>query len=338
MCNKLQAGIRGIGVYVPERVLTNQELENMVDTSDEWIITRTGIRERHIAASGQATSDLATIAAERSLLDAGLTAGEIDLVIIATNTPDMLFPATACLVQDRLGIKKASSFDLQAGCTSFLYGLVIASQFVETGFSKNVLLIGAECLSRITNYQDRNTCVLFGDGAGAVVVGSVPPGYGVLSSSLRSDGSGGHLLTLPAGNSRLPASYETVERKLHYLHMNGKEIFKFAVRTIEENCLEVLDAAGLSLKNLDFFIPHQANIRIIEAIAKRLSLASEKVAVNIDRYGNTSVASIPLALYENLQEERIRDGEHVVMASFGAGLTWGAVVMRWYDYRNHSNS
>lgn len=338
MFNELRAGILGVGTYTPERVLTNQELENMVDTSEEWIITRTGIRERHIAAPEQVTSDLATAAAEKALVDARLAVEEIDLIIVATNTPDMLFPATACLVQDKLGIRKAGAFDLQAGCTSFLYGLVIASQFVLTGFCKKVLLIGAECMSRITNWQDRNTCILFGDAAGAVVVGLVPPGYGVLSSSLRADGSGSHLLTMPAGHALLPASRETVERKLHYVHMNGREIFKFAVRTLEESCLEVLAAAGLSLSNLDFLIPHQANVRIIETAAKRLNLPLGKVAINIDRYGNTSAATIPLALYEALQEERLKNGENVVMISFGSGLTWGAAVMRWYDYRNHSSS
>lgn len=336
MRNKSRAGIRGIGVYVPERILTNQELEKMVDTTAAWIVSRSGIRERHIVAPEQATSDLALIAAERALTDAGMKAEEIDLVIVSSNTPDTIFPATACLVQNRLGIKRAGAFDLQAGCTGFLYGLVLAAQFVENGYYKNILLIGSECLSRITDYDDRKTCVLFGDGAGAVIVSQVPPGYGLLSSTLRSDGSGGDFLILPAGSSRLPASHETVEQKLHYIHMNGRELYKFAVRALEESSREALAAAGLTLNDVDYFISHQANIRIIEAVAKRLNMVPEKVAKVIERYGNNSVASIPLALHEALQEDKIMDGNYIVMTAFGAGLTWSAVVIRWYNYRNHS--
>ncbi len=327
-----QAGIRGIGVYVPERILTNRDLEKMVDTSDEWIVNRTGIRERRIVSEGMATSDLACLAAERALADAGVGSEELDLIIVATNTPDMLFPATACLVQDRLKARRAGAFDLQAGCTSFLYALTVANNFIATGAYKYVLVIGAECMSRIINWRDRNTCVLFGDGAGAVVVGKVPGGCGILSYLLRSEGSGGPLITMPAGMSRLPASHETVEKGLHYVHMNGREVFKFAVKVLEESCLTVLAEAGLTLNDLDLLIPHQANARIIEAAAKRLNLPPEKVVMNIDRYGNTSAATIPLALFETLAEGKIRDGDNLVMSGFGAGLTWGAVAMRWYDY------
>ena len=328
-----QAGIRGIGVFAPERVLTNRDLEQMVDTDDEWIVNRTGIRERRIVADEMATSDLACLAAERALADAGAASEELDLIIVATNSPDMLFPATACLVQDRLGAHKAGAFDLQAGCTSFLYALTIAGNFIATGFYRYVLVIGAECMSRIINWQDRNTCILFGDGAGAVVVGEVPAGYGILSYHLRSEGSGGPLITLPAGMSRLPASSETVAKGLHYVHMNGREVFKFAVKVLAEGCLKVLAEANLAREDLDYLIPHQANARIIEAAAKRLHLPMEKVFMNIDRYGNTSAATIPLALFEALAGGNIRDGDNLVMSGFGAGLTWGAVAMRWYDYR-----
>ncbi|MBC7326432.1 MAG: ketoacyl-ACP synthase III, partial [Moorella sp. (in: Bacteria)] len=316
-----------------ERVLTNADLEQMVDTSDEWIVSRTGIRERRIVSDGEATSDLAGRAAEKALEDAGINGEDLDLVIVATNSPDMLFPATACLVQDRLRARRAGAFDVQAGCTSFLYALTIASHFIATEFARYVLVIGAECMSRVINWRDRETCVLFGDGAGAVVVGEVPAGYGILSSQLRADGAGGPLLNLPAGGSRLPATHETVARNLHYVHMNGREIFKFAVKVLEESCLNVLAAANLTRQELDYLIPHQANARIIEAAVKRLNFPLAKVAVNIDRYGNTSSATIPLALFEALTQEKIKNGDNVVMASFGTGLTWGAVAMRWYDYR-----
>ncbi|HBY04606.1 MAG TPA: 3-oxoacyl-ACP synthase [Desulfotomaculum sp.] len=337
MYNDRQAGILGIGIYTPERKLTNQDLEKIVDTGDEWIVTRTGIRERRIAEPDQLTSDMATEAAKKAIADAGVKVDEIDLIIVATNTPDMLFPATACIVQDKLGARKVGAFDLQAGCTSFLYGMVIASQFIVSGFCSRILLIGAECMSRVVNWEDRNTCILFGDAAGAVIMGPVPDGYGILSSSIRSDGSGAHLLTFPGGLTQFPASKETLDKKLHFLHMHGREVFKFAVRNIEECCLDVLNEAGLTRSDIDYLIPHQANLRIIETAAKRLNVPLDKVAVNVDRYGNTSSATLPLALYESLQENKINDGQHIVMASFGAGLTWGALAMKWYDYRNHTS-
>lgn len=336
MHNDRQAGILGIGIYTPERKLTNRDLEKMVNTDDKWIVTRTGIRERRIAEPHQLTSEMATEAAKRAIADAGIKVDEIDLIIAATNTPDMLFPATACLVQNNIGARKVGAFDLQAGCTSFLYGMVIASQFIVSGFCNRILLIGAECMSRVVNWEDRNTCILFGDAAGAVIMGPVPDGYGILSSRIKSDGSGAHLLTLPGGMTQFPATKETLENKLHFLHMNGREVFKFAVRNIEECCLDVLDEAGLTRTDLDYLIPHQANLRIIETAAKRLNVPLDKVAVNVDRYGNTSSATLPLALYESLQEDKINDGQHIVMVSFGAGLTWGALVMKWYDYRNHN--
>lgn len=326
VCN---AGITGVGAYLPDRVLTNDELQKMVDTNDEWIRTRSGIKERRITPLEQATSDLAVIAGERALADAGVAPEELGLVIVATNTPDTIFPSTACLVQDRLGAKNAAAFDLAAGCTGFVYALATGSQFITSGTYKKVLVIGAECLSRIVNWEDRKTCVLFGDGAGAAVLSPVPAGYGILSFTLRSDGSKGPLLSLPAGGSRLPATRETIDQKLHTIHMDGHEVFKFAVRVMGKAALEVLAAAGLDKADIDFFIPHQANIRIIESAARRLDLPMDKVLINLDRYGNTSTASIPLALAEAVHSGRIKQGDHIVMVGFGAGLTWGAAVVKW---------
>lgn len=324
------AGILGIGVCVPERILTNAELEQMVDTNSEWICSRTGINERRIAAPEQATSDLAAVAAERALAAAKTAPEEIDLVIVATITPDMFFPATACLVQERLGIKKkAGAFDLSAGCSGFIHALAVGSQFIAAGTYRRVLVIGADTMSRVINWADRSTCVLFGDGAGAVVLGPVADESGILAIKLYSDGSGGQHLLVPAGGSRLPASSETLAAKLHCLQMNGREVFKFAVRVMGEAAEEVIAAAGLNKSDINFFIPHQANIRIIEPAAKRLGVPMEKVLVNVDRYGNTSTASIPLALEEAVRGGRINNGDHVVMVGFGAGLTWGAVAVKW---------
>lgn len=323
------AGIAGLGTYVPERVLTNFDLEKMVDTSDTWIRERTGIQERRIAAEGEATSDLAAAAARAALADAGVPADQVDLLIVATATPDMLFPATACLVQDKIGAKRAGAFDLLAGCSGFIYALACGAQFITSGAMDTVLVVGAETLSRIVNWKDRNTCVLFGDGAGAVVLRPVPRSKGILATLLGADGAGGGLLELPAGGSRLPASHRTVDEKLHYIHMNGREVFKFAVRVMGDAALEVARQAGLAPGDIDVFIPHQANIRIIDAAAKRLGLSMEKVVVNVDRYGNTSSASVPLALADALRAGRIREGYNVVMVAFGAGLTWAAAALRW---------
>lgn len=326
MCN---AGITGVGAYLPERVLSNDELQKMVDTNDEWIRTRSGIKERRINSPEQATSDLAVIAGERALADAGVAPEELGLIIVATSTPDTIFPSTACLVQDRLGAKNAAAFDLSAGCSGFIYALATGSQFITSGTYKKVLVIGAESLSRIVNWEDRKTCVLFGDGAGAVVLSPVSQGNGILSFSLRSDGSKGALLSLPAGGSRLPATRETVEQKLHTIHMEGREVFKFAVRVMAKAAMEVLAGAGLNKSDIDYFVPHQANIRIIESAANRLDLPMDKVLINLDRYGNTSAASIPLALEEAVHSGRIKQGDHIVMVGFGAGLTWGAAVVKW---------
>ncbi len=331
-----RAGIIGMGSYVPERVLTNRELEAMVNTTDQWIVERSGIRERRIAAPGQATSDLALEAARKALEDAGIGPEEVDLIIVATNTPDSLLPAVACIVQDNLGTPRAGAFDLLAGCTGFIYSLSVAAQFVRVGMYRHVLVVGAETLSRILDWEDRNTCVLFGDGAGAAVVGPVPEGYGLIHTKLGSDGSGGPLLYIPAGGSRIPPSRETVEGRLHFVRMNGREVFRFAVRACGDGSLEALEEAGLSVDDVDFLVPHQANIRIIEAAARRLNLSMDRVLVNVDRYGNTSTASIPMALEEAVNQERIRDGDNIVMAGFGAGLTWAVAIMRWYNYRKKS--
>lgn len=329
MTNLKSVGIIGTGKYVPEKVLTNSDLEKIVETSDEWIVSRTGIRERHIAAPEQATSDLAYEAAVRALASAGLTAEELDLIIVATITPDMAFPSTACILQDKLGAKGAAAFDLSAACSGFVYGLATANGFIQTGMYKNALIIGADCLSRITDYTDRNTCVLFGDGAGAVVIGEVPEGRGFKSFDLGAEGAGGGLLKLEAGGSRLPATTETIENKLHYIYMNGREVFKFAVRVMASATDVVLEKAGYAKEDIDIFVPHQANIRIIQSAMQRLELPAEKVVINVDKYANTSAASIPLALVEAAEEGRIKEGDRVLMVGFGGGLTWGASVLVW---------
>lgn len=300
----------------------------MVETSDQWIRERTGIVERRIAASNEATSDFGFEAARRALDDAGLSAKDVDLIIVATATPDTIFPATACLIQDRLGASRAGAFDLGAGCSGFIYGLAAARQFVAAAACERVLVIGSETLSRIVNWEDRSTCVLFGDGAGAAVVAPVARG-GILATCLGSDGAGGPLLQVPAGGSRRPASAETVAEGLHCLKMNGREIFKFAVRIIPEATREVLAQSGRIESELDLLVTHQANIRIIEAAAKRLGLPPERVVVNVDRYGNTSAASIPLALKDAVNEGRLKEGDLVVMVAFGAGLTWAAAAVEW---------
>lgn len=329
MMKSRSVGIIGTGKYVPEKILTNADLEKMVDTNDEWIVSRTGIRERHIASSEQATSDLAYEAAIRALESAGLTAEDLELIIIATITPDTMFPSTACILQDKLGAKKAAAFDLSAACSGFVYGMATANGFIQTGMYKNALVIGADTLSRITDYTDRNTCVLFGDGAGAVILGEVPEGRGFLSFDLGAEGAGGDLLKLEGGGSRLPASNETVQDGKHFIYMNGREVFKFAVRVMGTATEEVLRKAGKTKEDIDLFVPHQANIRIIQSAMQRLSLPEEKCVVNVDKYANTSAASIPLALVEAAEDGRIKEGDTVLLVGFGGGLTWGASVIVW---------
>jgi len=323
------AQIVGWGMYVPSKVLTNDDLAGMVDTSDNWIRERTGIVERRIAAPNETTATMAIRAAQAALQVANADPARLDLIIVATATPDYLFPATACLVQDALGATRAGAFDLSAGCTGFVYGLVVGSQMIISGAYNQVLVIGAETLSRIINWTDRNTCVLFGDGAGAVLLQASDVPGGVLSAVLGADGSGGDLLVLPAGGSRHPASVETVAQNMHYIHMNGPEVFRFATQVTARAARQALAEAGLHLEDISLFISHQANGRIIQSAAKSLKLPPEKVFVNLDRYGNTSSASVPIALCEAIEQGRVKRGDYLVMVGFGAGLTWAAVVVKW---------
>jgi len=327
--SKQAVKILGTGSYVPERIVTNEDMAKIVETSDEWIRTRTGIHERRFVEEGMATSDMSVQAALRAIEASGLTPEDIDVVIVATVTPDHLFPATACLVQDRIGAKNAAAFDLTAGCTGFLYGLSVAVPMLEAGLYKHALVIGAETLSKIMDFEDRATCVLFGDGAGAVVLGPAEAGKGFLSFEMGADGSGGPLLIQEAGGSRNPASQETVLNRRHFVSMAGNEVFKFAVRTLGSVSEKALEKAGYTKDDLDFLIPHQANFRIIESAVNRLGLSQDKVYVNLERYGNMSSASIPVALDEAVRMGKIHDNDLLVLVGFGAGLTWGATVVRW---------
>jgi len=324
------AQITGWGMSVPERVLTNDDLTKVVDTSDEWIVSRTGIQERHVVSDDrETTATLSTRAARDALRVAGILPSQLDLIIVATATPDHIFPSAACLVQDALGASRAGAFDLSAGCSGFLYALSMASQAVRSGQAEHVLAIGAETLSRITDWTDRNTCVLFGDGAGAVVVSATSERCGVLASVLGSDGSGGDLLILPAGGSRAPASHETVSNGDHFIKMRGREVFRFATTIMPKATEEVAKQAGWELSELALIIPHQANVRIIQLAAKRLKLPQEKFFVNLDRYGNTSAASVPIALCEAATAGKIKAGDKLVLVAFGAGLTWAANAVEW---------
>jgi 3-oxoacyl-[acyl-carrier-protein] synthase-3 len=322
-------GIAGLGVAAGEDILTNNDLEKIVETSDEWIKERTGISQRHIARPETATSDLAYQAAVEALAEAGVNGADLDLIIVATVTPDTIFPATACLLQARLGATRAAAFDLSVGCTGFLYALSVGSQLVASGADETVLVVGADTLSRITDYTDRGTCILFGDGAGAAVLKPVGKGEGILSTVLGADGSGSDLLILPAGGSRLPANPKTIEERLHFIKMNGNEVFRFAVKAVGEAADAAIAKAGLTRSEVDFFVPHQANRRIIDAAARRLGLPEDKVIINIADYGNMSAASIPTALHEAVRESRIKRGDVVVLVAFGAGLTWAAAALRW---------
>lgn len=324
------AGILGLGSYLPEKIVTNEDLEKILDTTDEWIIARTGIRERRIVGESEATSDLATKAARLALADAGVNADEIDLIIVATVTPDMVFPSVACLVQSNLQATNAAAFDITAVCSGFVYALAIGSQFIKAGTYRKVLVIGAETLSKITDKTDRNTSIVFGDGAGAAVLGETPSGFGVLGMDLGADGSGGDLLKMPAGGSRQPASMETVAERLHFISMNGTEVFKFAVKIMGESAMKAIENAKLSPADITYLVPHQANIRIIQSAAKRLGLPMDKVIVNVDKYGNTSAASIPIALDEAVRSGRITNGDIIVLVGFGGGLTWAASVIKWF--------
>jgi len=327
--NLIPVGIWGTGMYVPEKVLTNQDLEKMVETNDEWITTRTGMKERRIAAEHEASSDLAYQASLIALEKAGVKAEELDLIIVATITPDMAFPSTACVLQEKLGAKKAAAFDLAAACSGFIYGLANATNFIATGMYKHALVIGAECLSKITDYTDRNTCILFGDGAGAVVLGPVKEGRGFRSFELGADGSGAELLKIEGGGSRCPASPTSLEDKRHFIYMAGSEVFKFAVRIMGNAAEEALRKAGMTKEDIDLLVPHQANIRIIQSSINRLGLSEDKCMINLHKYGNVSAASIPIALAEADAEGRLKEGDCLVMVGFGGGLTWGASVLVW---------
>ena len=322
--------ISGLSTYVPPKVLTNEDLEKLVDTNNEWILQRTGIRERHIADPGVATSDLAYEATMPALRQAGITANQLGFIVVGTTTPDTIFPSTACILQHRIGATRAWGFDLGAACSGFTYALTTAMQMVATGAHDHALAVGADVMSSIIDYTDRTTCVLFGDGAGAVVVSAAADGEPhIIDFAHEIDGSGGPALCMPAGGSRLPASHETVEQRLHYVKQDGAAVFKFAVRKTEEICRRVLERNGLEGTDLDLFVSHQANRRIITAAAERLGLPEEKVVINLGNYGNTTAATIPLALADAVQEGRLKKGNLVLLTSVGAGFTVGAVLLRW---------
>jgi 3-oxoacyl-[acyl-carrier-protein] synthase III len=325
----MRAVVTGTGSSLPARILTNKDLEKMVDTSDEWITTRTGIKERRIAGEGEYLSIHATEAARKALDMSGLRAEEIDLIICATVTPDRQIPATSCTIQHNLGAKRSAAFDLAAGCSGYIYALAVAERFLSGGGYRNAIVIGAEILSKYLDWHDRTTCIIFADGAGATVLSAREGTSGILSTSLRTDGSMADFITLPAGGTMLPASEQTVRDGMHYIRMKGNETFKIAVRSIEEVSREAITAAGISPSDIDLYIPHQANRRIIEAVGSRLGLRPEQVYINIDRVGNTSSASIPIALDEAVRAGRVRRGDTILFAAFGAGLTWGAALLRW---------
>ena len=325
-----RAKISALGTYVPPRILNNADLEKMVDTNNQWIVDRVGIRERHIAAEGQATSDMAVQAARACLAERGIDGSEIEAIIVATVTPDMLFPATACLVQDKLGAKGAWGFDLSAACSGFVYALQMGAKLIESGAQSKVLVIGADKMSSILDYSDRSTCILFGDGAGAVLLEPTAEGeIGLIDYHHEIDGSGGAALSMPGGGSLHPASAETVAAKMHYVHQEGQQVYKYAVRKMIEASETVLKRNGVGVEDLDYLIPHQANRRIIEAVADRLGLKPEQVIINIDRFGNTTAATIPLAMDTARQENRLHKGDLVLIASVGAGFTVGASLLQW---------
>jgi 3-oxoacyl-[acyl-carrier-protein] synthase-3 len=319
-------------MYVPERRMTNEDMAKIVDTSDEWIRTRSGIQERRIVAKGQSNSDLSVKAIENAFEGREFRPEEIDLIIVATVTPDMMFPSTACIVQEKIGAKNAWSFDLSGACSGFLYAMATAAQFVETGRCQKVLVVGADVMSSILNFEDRTTCVLFGDGAGVVLLESTEAeDTGIIDFMLHSDGAGGKFLYMPAGGSLHPASHETVDKKMHSVHQDGRNVFKYAVKLISEVSAKILERNGFSAEDVALYVPHQANLRIIQSSVKRLNLRPDQVAINIDQYANTTAATIPMGLAEAYQQGRVQQGDLVLLASFGAGFTWGSVLLRWGD-------
>lgn len=324
-----RASITGIGSYLPSKVLTNYDLEKMVDTSDDWIIQRTGIKERRIVENGQITSDLATHASLRAMEDAGVSPNDLDMIITSTITPDHIFPSTSCYIQQKIGASRASAFDILAACAGFIYALSVGESFVNSGAMKTVLVVGAECLSKITDYTDRTTCILFGDGAGAVVIQKSSTKHEILSTSLAADGSQADVLIMPGGGAKNPASLESVQQRTHYIQFKGKEVFKLAINNITNLITDTVNKNGFSLEDIDLIIPHQSNLRIIEATMEKLGLPMEKAVVNIDKYGNTSSASIPIAIDEARKEGRLSKGDIVMLVAFGGGLTWGSSIIRW---------
>ena len=328
--NLRRAKITAVSHYLPERRLTNQELEKIVDTSDQWIVERTGIRERRVVAKGQATSDLGAAAAKRLLEQRGMDASEIELIIVATVTPDMFFPSSACLVQMKIGANRAWGFDLSGACSGFVYALATGAQFIASGTHKKVLVIGADVMTSIIDFHDRATCVLFGDGAGAVLLEPAEEGeQGIIDFILRCDGDGGQFLYMPAGGSLNPASPETVAKNMHYVHQDGRNVFKFAVRGMADISEQIMARHGLSVSDLKLYIPHQANLRIINAAVEKMGLHESQVAVNIDRYANTTAGTIPICLSEAVESKRVQRKDLILLASFGAGFTWGSLLLRW---------
>ncbi|RPI37063.1 MAG: ketoacyl-ACP synthase III [Nitrospiraceae bacterium] len=325
----LKARIIATGSYVPENIITNNDLEQIIETSDDWIMDRTGIRERRIVNGNQAASDLGCEASQAALKRAGLKPKDIDLIIVATMSGDMLCPSTACLLQQKLGAKKAAAFDLNAACSGFVYGLHVANSLIKSGAHNRILLVGTEVLSKFTDWSDRTTCILFGDGAGAVILEGTKEKHGIYSTHIYSDGSLSDLIYLPGGGSKNPCSKETILKRMHFLKMKGNETFKVAVRTLEELASRTIEENGLDPSRLSLLIPHQANLRIIQATAKRLHLPEEKVFINIEKYGNTSAASIPIALDEAVLSGKCREGEYILLEAFGGGLTWGSALLRW---------
>jgi 3-oxoacyl-[acyl-carrier-protein] synthase-3 len=325
----IHARITGTGSYAPAKIVTNHDLEKMVDTSDDWITERTGIKERRIADKGQTTSDLAYEASRKALKAAGLAATDLDLVLVATTTPDMVMPSLGCVLQEKLGAKKAAAFDIYAACSGFLYGLSVANAFILSGMYKNILLVGAELLSRFVDWEDRTTCILFGDGAGAVVIQRHTGKHGVLSTHLHSDGTLGNLLYLSGGGALHPATHETIHKRMHFMKMKGNELFKVAVRALEDVVQETLTFNKVKPEEIDYLIPHQANLRIIQAMAQRLKMPLEKVVLTLPKYGNTSAASIPMALDEAVRDGRIKENQLLLFEAFGGGLTWASALVRW---------
>ncbi len=326
---QMKTKVLGIGYCLPDKVLSNLELEKMVDTKDEWIIERTGIKERRIVEPGGKNSDISVEAARRALQDAKIDPLQLDLIIVATASPDMPFPSTACIVQALLGAKNAAAFDLAAGCTGFMYALSVAEKYLLSPEYNHILIIGCDIVSSVIDYTDRNTCILFGDGGGAMVLGKSEGECGILSTKIGADGTGAGLLYMPAGGSAMPATHETVEKRLHYLRMNGNEIFKFATKIVSQTTTELLDKAGLTYNDIDLFVPHQANLRIIQSAMRRMKLPPEKVAINLDYCGNISAGSIPVALAQYNEKHPLRSGANILMVAFGTGLTYGGAILRW---------